>query len=191
MFLLEADGDGGSGLNDLALLLWGGGISLLTAVVTTALSYLISSLKDKEERRNQIADAGRERAEALVGPILELRDFIVRRRPDHGQESFDLDTEALHKIRAAAELLPEKSVRTAIRDSFNMLAGGLRGARHELTDACYVVERRVIIHAYEVLTCYLRHDPIPAKSVKYIADTKRVVDESWKEAAERGEATEL
>lgn len=188
-------------ISQLQLLLWGGGISLVTSIVTTVLTAIITGIQatkgrnfdESQEERKREHDAkldraadGRRRAEELLPTIIALDEIVVGKRPPAGSNSFDIDRETIRRIKASSSLLPDNVLRESIYKCFTTL-GGLGPAEPELKEERYVVERTLVHHAYLLLTAYIRRDTLPAASVGFIENHFKIVKTAWEQAEAAGQ----
>ena len=187
--------------SQLQLLLWGGGISLVTSIVTTILTSIITGIQASKRRKFDVtqdeskriheadldrAADGRRRAEELLPMIIALDEIVVGKRPPVGSNSFEIDDKVIRRIKASSSLLPDAVLRESIYKCFTAL-GGLGPAEPDLEEERYVVERTLVHHAYLLLTAYIRRDVLTDASVGFIENHFKIVKLAWAKAEADGQ----
>lgn len=187
--------------SQLQLLLWGGGISLVTSIVTTVLTSIITGVQGAKRRKFDVtqedrkrkheadlerASDGRRRAEELLPTIIALDEIVVGKRPPEGSNSFNIDKETIRRIKASSSLLPNAVLRESIHNCFTTL-GGLGPAEPDLGEQRYVVERTLVHHSYLLLTAYIRRDALSDASVAFIENHFKIVKTAWTKAEASGQ----
>lgn len=170
-------------LSFLPPLIAGGVIALLSSLITGWIQAIRDNEKFARERAARVEDErhalGRETARRVLEALVSLEHDVMRGQSMSRQDGqYVFEGDLIGRVMTDSKLLTDPRVRQVTWDGMNCLQGAGR-AKSKFDRPVFVIQRSIVHHVQEIVSAYLRRDPLPEDSISYVERHQAVIESAW------------